>query len=345
MLLGHNRLNQLNEAESWFSRTKKIWEECGNKSALAVTEHELGWCAMNKGDYVKAKKHYDNALELSHRLERSRTLHNMGLLAAREEDFERARMYHEEARELYKEQNDPRAIASAYHHLAIVEARVHNFDEAEGYAKKAQATRMEREETEQTAHGYQLRGNIALRRAKDPSLTREEALRALNCAKENYDKAMLAYNYDLGYNVGVIPEREMLHENYGLLVAAQRVFETDADRRNALRRTEMDSYVRVQNGPYPKALYNLGLNYEQLHQFEEAYKCFSRAADIKPNAGNDSKDLEACRRALLAKARCLAIGKGVAQDEHAALTIVLQQRGEIGAGDPLASLGLPIDLP
>lgn len=340
MLLGHNRLNKLDEAEVWLNHAKRIWDECGNENELAVTEHELGWVAMNKRDYVKAKSHYNNALKLSNRIERSRTLHNMGLLAAFEKDFRAARKYHEEARILYEKEGDEQAIASAYHHLAIVSARVHMYEEAEEYAKKALATRKEREETEQTANVYQLRGNIALRRAI-AARDSKTALQFIDVAKRKYDKAMLAYNYDSGFHYGVIPEREMLHENYGLLMAMQRRLVGDAEEKQGLLGTEMDSYMKVKDGPYPKALYNLGLNYEEYGKFDRAFDCFQQASQIAPISTQDSVNREACASASIAKARCLASGKGVAKDEHEALTIMLKLRGEITSSDPLDSLGLP----
>lgn len=340
MLLGHHRLNKLDEAEALFIRTKRIWEENGNHDEMAVTEHELGWVAMNKKDYFSAKKHYNKALELSNRLDRSRTLHNMGLLAAFEAKFEAARRHHEEAKELYEEQGDERAIASAYHHMAIVTARVHEYDDAEEFANTALATRERREETEQTANVYQLRGNIALRRARSQG-SRKEALVCLNKAKKEYDRAMLTYNCASGFHYGVIPKREMLHENYGLLMAVQRQFTQDEEQQHVLLRTEMDSYIRVKYGPYPKSLFNLGLLHEELGQQEEAFQCFDAASRLTPDSTRDTLDREARDRAMTAKARCLATGKGVIKDEHAALTEMLRLRGEIGDEDPLESLALP----
>lgn len=341
MLLGHNRLHKLSEAEEWFRRTNAIWRECGNKSELAVTEHELGWVAMNRREYAKARKHYTKALDLSDRLGRSRTLHNMGLLAAQQEDFETARKYHEGARLLYEEQKDVRAVASAYHHMAIVSAKLHRFERAEQYAKKALVTRKQREETEQTANVYQLRGNIAQRRAREEGVTTSEALRYLDFAKRKYAKAMVAYNCDTGYHYGVIPEREMLHENYGLLMAVQRRFAANDHERREFLRNEMDSYLRLKEGAYPKAVYNLGLIHEELGQDKEAYECYCRAADLMPSVVKGTIESEACRRAHVAKARCMAKGKGVPQDEHGAIGVMLRLQGEIGQGNPLDALCLP----
>lgn len=339
MLLGHNRLHKLDEAEIWFSRTKKMWEESRNQKELAVTEHELGWVAMNKRDYELASVHYKKALELSEGPERSSTLMNMGLLAAFEQDYESALMYHEQARAFYEEQGDASAMASAYHNMAIVSCRVHRNGQAEVFAKKSLTTRKERDEIDQKANVYQLRGNIAQRRAREAA-DQTEALKFLQIAKKKYNKAMLTYNCDSGFHYGVIPEREMLHENYGLLMRTQRKFIEDGEEKELLLRTEMDSYERVTDGPYPKAKYNLGLIHEELGELGKAYECYSHASKMTPNEIKFTLDREACRLACAARARCLATGTGVEQNEHEALTLLLRSRGEIGDGDPMETLGL-----
>lgn len=343
MLLGHNRLHKLEEAEAWFNRTLRIWEECGNekRSELAVTHHELGWVAMNKREFSKAEKHYNEALRLSDRLGRSRTLHNMGLLAAERKDFKAALEYHDDARQLYEEQGDVRAIASAYHHMAIVSAKLNAFEAAERYAKTALQTRKQREETEQTANVYQLRANIAQRRARRECENPAEASTYLDFAKRKYTKAMVSYNCDTGYHYGVIPEREMLHENYGLLKAVMRRYATAEDERRELMQSEMDSYLRLTDGAFPKAVYNLGLIHEEFGQEEEAYSCYCRAAALMPSVVEGTAEYEACRRASVAMATSLAKGKGVKQNEHEAISVMLRLQGEIGYGDPLAAIGLP----
>lgn len=341
MLLGHNRLHKLNEAEEWFNRTIRIWKECNNSRELAVTHHELGWVAMNKREFSKAERHYEEALRLSDRLGRSRTLHNMGLLAAEQRNFPRAMQYHEDARQLYEEQKDVRAVASAYHHMAIIAAKLKDFETAEQYAKTALKVRKQREETEQSANVYQLRGNIAQRRVREEDVDSVEAHKALDFAKRKYAKAMVAYNCDTGYHYGVIPEREMLHENYGLLMAVLRRYAVSEDEKRELLRAEMDSYLHVKDGAYPKAEYNLGLLYEELGQDEKAFACYCRAADLTSSVVEGTAEFEACCRAQVAKARCLARGKGVEQDEHKAIGVMLKLQGEIEEEDPLISLGLP----
>lgn len=337
MLLGHNRLHRINEAEEWFLRTKKIWKACGDKSEQAVTEHELGWVASNKREYENSRQHYMKALELSDRLGKSRTLYNLGLLAAQEENYKDAVQYQEEAIALYEEQKDERAIASAYHHMAIAFSKINAFEQADYCAKKALTRRKEREETEQTANVYQLRGNIAQRRARQNGITAEESARYMAIAKKTYDKAMISYNCDKGYHFGVIPEREMLHENYGLMMATQRRFMKSARDDKEMLRTEMDSYLRVKHSPFPKALYNLGLLYEELGQHEKAYGFYCRAADLRCTV-TEAVEEEACRRAHVAKARCLANGRGVAKDEHEAVTIMLRLRGELPDMDTSLSI-------
>lgn len=337
MLLGHNRLNHLNEAEQWFLRTKKIWKTCGNKSELAVTEHELGWVSLNRREYRKARQHYMKSLELSDRLGKSRTLHNLGLLATMEENYKDAIHYHEKAILLYEEQKDERAIASAYHHMAIAFSEMKAFDEADIYAKKALTTRKEREENEQAANVYQLRGNIAQRRARQEGISVEEAEEYIAIAKKKYDKAMTSYNCDKGHHYGVIPEREMLHENYGLMMATQRRFMISVRDEKEMLRTERDSYLRVKESPFPKAIYNLGLCYEELGQHEEAYGCYCTAAELD-SVVTETVEGEACRRALVAKARCLASGLGVTKDEHEAVSIMIRLRG--GLPDMKESLSI-----
>lgn len=341
MLLGHARLHKIHEAEKWFNRTKKIWQVCGNSSEQAVTEHELGWVAMNKNQYAKARKHYTKALELSDRLEGARTLHNMGLLAARERDYENAMKFHDEAKTLYEEQGDDRAVASAYHHMAIDAMRIGAYEKAEEYAKKSSSTRKEREDTKHAANAYQLRGNIAQRRARKRGISAEETAKYLAVAKKKYDKAMVFYNIDNGYHYGVIPEREMLHENYGLLVATRRRFSSTSEQSKELLRTEMDSYLRVTDGLFPKAIYNIGLVCEELGQHQDAYSYFCRAADISSDYVKGTVEWEACRRATVAKARCLTLGRGVEKDEHEATTVMLRLKGELdrpGTAEALAIL-------
>lgn len=342
MLLGHNRLHRLAEAERWFNRTIKIWRTYGNKSELAVTEHELGWVAMNRRDYQKARAHYNKALELSDRLGQARTMHNFGLLEAQEGNFEKAVEYHDNARVIYEEQGDVPSVASAYHHMAIASARMKMFEEAERYAKNASASRKERDETKQKANAYQLRGNIAQRRAREEGTNPDEVKLYLDVAKRKYNKAMVAYNCNNGYQYGVIPEREMLHENYGLLMATQCRFLKDPVERIESQKTEMASYLRLNDGKYPKAMYNLGLIFEEMGSMDEAFQYYSRAAELMPTFVKDTVEWEACRRAHLAKAKCLAKGEGVSQDEHEAISIVLRVRDEIGENDPLMELGLPV---
>lgn len=343
VLLGCSRVDKLREAETWFLRALRIWDSYAFDREVAVTEHELGWVAMNRRDYPKAKKHYEKALKMNGPLGRAQTYHSLGLLEANVGNFKEALQYHEKAQELYKKNGDARAVASTFHHMAIAAAKLNDFVEADKCAKATSTSRKRRQEVELQGNAYQLRGNIAQRRARKEGTSFDERAFFLKKAKRKYDKAMVAYNNDNGHHYGVIPERELLHENYGLLMATQRHFTTIESEKFECRQTEMASYMRISDGKYPKALYNLGLLHEHLGEQKQAYDCYSKAAKHMTFFLKDSIEWEACRRANMAKAQCLVDGIGVEKDEHEAIRIVLQDRGQIGAGDPLLCIGLPID--
>lgn len=327
------------EAEVWFERAKAFWDAKGANTELAITMHELGWVAMKVGDFPRAEQCYKRALELSSGQHRAKTLHNMGLLEmlkyrrktlscitespdGEKYHLETAERFFKDALELYKEgkEHDTQAIASSYHHLAIVDMKKGQLQDAEENGVEALKLRKQNDNASRTANSLQVLGNLALRQAWASTSAREREAK-LKAAKEHYSEALLKYERDAARENYSTPERDMLYENFGLLMATCATFAATHAERERFRNCEMDSYNRVCSGPFPKALYNLGLCYEERGEYDKALRCYEEAAATPVCKGNDSFDEAAHRAAKLATETC-------PKNRHEAVQRALLSRGQ-----------------
>ncbi len=332
--LGNNHMFDV--ANEYLTYANNMWQSLRWTEEQAATMQELGWVAMCQERCTVAENLFTQALGISNGMNAILARHNLGQLALLQESIKTMK---KEKREKLEEAEasfaaalaasrtigHKPAVAFSLHHLAIVAIRKGDLELAESRAKMSLAIREELGDGHGTddayANGLHLLANIAHKRAMVTADVKTK-LAYVGAARGLFNKAFLRYN-----KYSVSRERDMLGENYGLLLATWGTCVASSEERDALRKTEMHSYDLIKHGPFPKALFNLGQCLEELGDNSAAFNAYCAASEKHIDFIKDTQDHKARHMALMAKARCINGGIGVEEDQRRAVEIVLESRG------------------
>ena len=122
------------DCEFYITEASRIFESISSKPGIAKCENMLGTLLGEKGEFDKARKHFENALELikddddlsSHAM----ILTNLGIINTVNEDFEKAVWNYKNASEKFEELKDNRRLARVYHNLGMLYSQMEKYDDA-----------------------------------------------------------------------------------------------------------------------------------------------------------------------------------------------------------------------
>lgn len=334
--LGNNLM--FDKATEYLTYANSMWQSLRWTEEQAATIQELGWLAMCQERCSVAENFFHQALGISRGMNEILARHNLGQLALLQESIKTVKQERREklaeaetsfTAALFASRNMGNRPAEAFslHHLAIVAVRKGDLEAAETHAKQSLSIRDELGDGNGSNDGYanclHLLANIAHKRAavaKDP----KDKIVYVSASRSLFNKAFLQYN-----KYTASRERDMLCENYGLLLATWGTCVATEAERETLRKTEMHIYKLIKHGPFPKALFNLGHCLEESGNDSGAFQAYCSAAEKRVGFIKDAQDHKARHMARMAKARCIYNGIGVAANQRKAVDIVLESRGSI----------------
>ncbi|MBX3085292.1 MAG: tetratricopeptide repeat protein [Anaerolineae bacterium] len=119
-VLGYFRINRRSEHEfgnTLLERALKIFRTLGDRTGIAITMANLAWTPYTQGDYVKARKGYEDALaiqrEISDQAGMAGSMGTLGIICASSSDYPNARKYFEETIALQRSIGNQSRLATA----------------------------------------------------------------------------------------------------------------------------------------------------------------------------------------------------------------------------------------
>jgi tetratricopeptide (TPR) repeat protein len=121
------------DCEFYITEASRIFESISSKSGIVKCENMLGTLLGEKGEFDKARKHFENALELikdDDLSSQAMILTNLGIINTVNEDFEKAVWNYKNASEGFEELKDNRRLARVYHNLGMLYSQMKKYDDA-----------------------------------------------------------------------------------------------------------------------------------------------------------------------------------------------------------------------
>ncbi|MFZ0454400.1 MAG: tetratricopeptide repeat protein [Ignavibacteriaceae bacterium] len=118
----------------YISEAMQIFQSLENKPGMAKCENMLGTLYGEKGEFIDAKNHLENALTylkdeedlLSHAM----ILTNLGIINAIQGDYEKAVWNCKSSIEKFEKLNDTRRLSRVYHNIGMLFSRMEQYDAA-----------------------------------------------------------------------------------------------------------------------------------------------------------------------------------------------------------------------
>jgi tetratricopeptide (TPR) repeat protein len=122
------------DCEFYIAEASRIFESISSKSGIAKCENMLGTLFGEKGEFDKARKHFENGLELIKDDDDLSThamiLTNLGIINTVSRDFEKAVWNYKNASERFEELKDNRRLARVYHNLGMLYSQMEKYEDA-----------------------------------------------------------------------------------------------------------------------------------------------------------------------------------------------------------------------
>jgi tetratricopeptide (TPR) repeat protein len=104
-----------------------LWRDLNDERGMSSSLHELGWSALDSGDYPAAKAHLTQCLELVRHLGEpaalGAVLEKLGMLSFYRGEYEQAVGHYQESLEIWQELQDTRLIAYSLANLGEARQR------------------------------------------------------------------------------------------------------------------------------------------------------------------------------------------------------------------------------
>jgi tetratricopeptide (TPR) repeat protein len=138
---------------------------------IVIVLGQLANCYLETQKYPKAKKSYENVINLTQQLEgiseqqkqsmQASIYHNLGRVAEEQRQWEQAQTYYQNALDIYIEFNDRYSQASTYHQLGTVAQEQRQWEQAQTYYQNALDIKIEFNDRYSQAKTYHQLGIVA----------------------------------------------------------------------------------------------------------------------------------------------------------------------------------------
>jgi tetratricopeptide (TPR) repeat protein len=194
------------EALEWHKTSLAIKEELGNRSGMAISYHQLGRVAEERGSYDEALEWYKKSLaiaeELGNRSGMAISYHQLGIVAQKRGSDDEALEWYKKSLAIVEELGNRSGMASSYHQLGMVAQKRGIYDEALEWYKKSLAIKEEIGDRGGMAITYHQLGLVAQDRGSyDEAL--EWYKKSLAIAEELGDRSGMATTY---HNLGMVAQ-------------------------------------------------------------------------------------------------------------------------------------------
>jgi signal transduction histidine kinase len=172
-----------------------------NKNFIKITAQAyngLGLVSWNQGNYSKAIKNYQRALEFHEKINNKEGIancyNNIGLIHWNRDDFKRSVEYYQKALNLYTQTGDISGIAHCYNNMGIIYKTQKQYDTAISYYNEALNRYKDLTDKNGIAYCYNNIGLVHFKRAEYKK-ARKFFNKALSIKKEIGDKKALSSSY------------------------------------------------------------------------------------------------------------------------------------------------------
>ena len=261
----HHRQAEWKEAARELNKAKKLFEKEKDNAGSVLCENLLGSGYGNQGNFIKAKKHFENCLNL---LDRKKEKHliamvegNLAIINQAMNKYDTALTFHNRALKNFEQLNDYKGMSLAHYNKGFLFMQERNFEESLKEFDLSISCSTKGEYLPALGISYLNKANIYAE-LKDFSLAIAFADKAMDISYELNDRLSVADVYKIK---GVI-QREMhnmeLSENY--LKTSLRLNE---DLRNDFN--------------YAETSYELGLLYKKWNRKDKSLEFLNKALSYK----------------------------------------------------------------
>ena len=259
------------QALEYHQMAKKMAEELGDKSRLAVALNNIGLIYDDKADYNKALKYYMESLALVEDTEKGKwqmgsTLNNIALIYQIQKKYDEALEFHNRSLAIKKEINNQKGIGSSLHNIGLVYKLKGELEKSLEYYSLALKVRRENNDDNGTALTLNNIGSVY----EDQKL---------------FDKAFICFEESLAI-------RKKLKDRYGLAISLYSMGSNHCSRNLFAKGFEYyNQALQISKEIGSKDLISRGYEmmafaYESQHNYQKAYEYQGLLMNMKDSIFN-----------------------------------------------------------